>query len=134
MDRGGESAGLAVKLPEFWWWTDLTYRQWSVDPRVYFKSRPLTDAEKRQFGLDPGGFASQVTSTEGFAEILRLHQLKPGDIVSGVDGVERDEIANTAELFIKLRKNAGDTLMLDLLRDGKRTKMEVKATSVSYRK
>ena len=59
---------------------------------------------------------------------------KSGDIVFGVDGVERDEIANTAELFIKLRKNAGDTLMLDLLRDGKRTRMEVKTTSVAYRK
>ena len=134
MDRCGESVGLVVALPEYWWWTDLTYRQLSVEPRVYFKSRPLTDAEKRQYGLDPGGFASQVTSTEGFAEILRLHQLQPGDIVFGVDGVERDEIANTAELFIKLRKNAGDTFMLDLLRDGKRTKMEVKTTSVAFRK
>ena len=134
VDRGGESAVLAVTLPQYWWWTDLTYRQLSVEPRVYFKSRPLTDAEKRQYGLDPGGFASQVTSTEGFAEILKLHQLKPGDIVFGVDGVERDEIANTAELFIKLRKNAGDTFMLDLLRDGKRTRMQVKTTSVAYRK
>ena len=134
VDRDGESAGLAVTLPEYWWWTDLTYRQLSVEPRVYFKSRPLTDAEKRRYGLDPGGFASQVTVTESFAEILKLHQLKPGDIVFGVDGVERDEIANTAELFIKLHKNAGDTFMLDLLRDGKRTKMKAKATSVAFRK
>jgi len=134
VDRDGESAGLAITLPEYWWWTDLTYRQWSVEPRVYFKSRPLTDAEKRQYGLDPGGFASQVTLTEGFAQILKLHQLQAGDIVFGVDGVERDEIANTAELFIKLHKNPGDTFVLDLLRDGKRTKMEVKTTSVAFRK
>ena len=134
VDREGESAGLAVTLPEYWWWTDLTFRQLSVEPRVYFKSRPLSEAEKLSHGLEPGGFASQVTLTEGFAEILKLHQLEPGDIVFAVDGVERDAIANTAELFIKLRKNAGDTLMLDLLRDGKRTRMEVKTTSVAYRK
>ena len=134
VDREGESAGLAVTLPEYWWWTDLTFRQLSVEPRVYFKSRPLSEAEKLSHGLEPGGFASQVTLTEGFAETLKLHQLEPGDIVFAVDGVERDAIANTAELFIKLRKNAGDTLMLDLLRDGKRTRMEVKTTSVAYRK
>ena len=134
VERNGKSSGLTIQLPEYWWWTDLTYRQWSVEPRIYFKSRPLTKREKRSQGLDPGGFASQVTVVEGFAEILKLHQLKPGDIVFGVDGVERDKIANTAELFIKLHKNAGDTFMLNLLRDGKRTKMEVKTTSVAYRK
>ncbi len=134
VERNGKSSGLTIQLPEYWWWTDLRYRQWSVEPRIYFKSRPLTKREKRSQGLDPGGFASQVTVVEGFAEILKLHQLKPGDIVFGVDGVERDKIANTAELFIKLHKNAGDTFMLNLLRDGKRTKMEVKTTSVAYRK
>ena len=134
VERNGKSADLTIQLLEFWWWTNLTYRQWSIEPRIYFKSRPLTKREKRSQGLDPGGFASQVTVVEGFAEILKLHQLKLGDIVFGVDGVERDKIANTAELFIKLHKNAGDTFMLNLLRDGKRTKMEVKTTSVAYRK
>ena len=134
VERAGEPIELPVTLPEHWWWTDLTYRQWSVEPRVYFKSRPLTRAEKRRHGLDRGGFASQVTAIEGFAEILKLHQLKTGDIVFAVDGVKRDETANTAELFIKLRKKPGDTLILDLLRQGKRMRMEVKTTSVAYRK
>ena len=134
VDRAGEPADLAITLPRYWWWTDLTYRQWSVEPRMYFKSRPLSGAEKLSHGLEPGGFASQVTAVEGFAEILKLHQLEPGDIVFAVDGVERDAIANTAELFIKLRKKAGDIFILDLLRDGKRTRMEVKTTSVAYRK
>ena len=134
VERKDDSVDLPITLPDYWWWTDLTYRQLSVEPRIYFKSRPLGKAEKRRHGLAPRGFASQVTSVEGFADILKLHQLKPGDIVFGVDGVERDDIANTAELFIKLHKNAGDTFMLDLLRDGKRTKMEVKTTSVAYRK
>ena len=75
-----------------------------------------------------------MTAIEGFAEILKLHQLKTGDIVFAVDGVKRDETANTAELFIKLRKKPGDTLILDLLRQGKRMRMEVKTTSVAYRK
>ena len=36
--------------------------------------------------------------------MMKTHELKVGDIIFGVDGVEHDEIANTAELFIKLRK------------------------------
>ena len=41
-----------------------------------------------------------------------------GDIIAAVDGVERDEFANTAELFIKLHTKAGDSVTLDVIRDG----------------
>ena len=57
-----------------------------------------------------------------------------GDIIVGVDGVERDDLANTAELFIKLRKTAGDSVMLDVLRDGKRIQMPLKTYRMSFRK
>ena len=134
VDREGESAGLAVKLPEYW----------VVD-------RPDLPAVERR-----AASVFQVSSPDGRGKAAvwtgprRVRQ--PGDLDRGFrqdpqvastragrhrfrgGRVERDEIANTAELFIKLRKNAGDTLMLDLLRDGKRTRMQVKTTSVAYRK
>ena len=51
---------------------------------------------------------------------MKTHELKVGDIIVAVDGVERDEFANTAELFIKLHKTPGDSVTLDVIRDGKR--------------
>ena len=68
------------------------------------------------------------------AKMMKTHELRMGDIIVGVDGVESDELANTAELFIKLRKTPGDTVMLDVLRDGKRTRMPLKTFRMSFRK
>ena len=59
---------------------------------------------------------------------------KVGDIVFAVDGVERDEIANTAELYMRLRKTAGETYTLDVLRDGQRMQMPLKTFRMSFRK
>ena len=103
-----------VALPPRWWWTDLRFRQSSVEPRPYFEDRPLTEEEKRKHGLNPDGFASQVKYVAEFAKIVKSHELKVGDIIAAVDGVERDEFANTAELYIKLHKSAGDSVTLDV--------------------
>ena len=37
-----------------------------------------------------------MTRIGGFAEMLKVHELKTGDVVYAVDGVEQDEIANYA--------------------------------------
>lgn len=135
VDRDGETIDLLIALPERWWWTDLLFRHLTVDPRVYFESRPLTESEKRKHGLDPDGFASEVKYVDSFAaDLLKSHELRVGDMVFGVDGVGRDKIANTAELFIKLRKTAGETVTLDLIRDGKRMQMQLKTYRISFRK
>src|SRR5204862_293487 len=41
VDRAGKNVDLAVALPPRWWWTDLRFRQSSVDPRVDFEDKPL---------------------------------------------------------------------------------------------
>jgi hypothetical protein len=51
-----------------------------------------------------------------------------------VDGAQRDEYANTAEFFIRLRKKAGDSVTLDVLRNGKRFQMPLKTYQMSFRK
>src|SRR5262249_24603671 len=133
--RGGEAVELSVVLPERWWWTDLTFRQWTVEPRVYFESVPLTEAEKREHGLgERGGFSSRGKRADSFAEMMKSHDLRVGDIIFGVDGVERDEVAHTAELFIKLRKKAGETATLDVIRDGQRLQMPLKTYRMNFRK
>jgi hypothetical protein len=134
VDRGGEAVELAVALPPRWWWTDLTFRQSTVEPRVYFASRPLTEPEKLRHGLRPDGFASEVTRVDELVKMVKSHELRVSDIIVGVDGVERDELVDTAELFIKLRKKAGDSVMLDVLREGKRIPMPLKTYRMSFRK
>lgn len=134
IERDGAALDLSITPPERWWWTDLTFRQSSVEPRVYFDSRPLSEGEKRKYGLERGGFASEVTHVDMFADLAKSHQLRLGDIVYGVDGVERDDTANIAELFIKLRKTAGDTVTLGVIRDGKRLQMKLKTYRLSFRK
>jgi hypothetical protein len=135
VDRGGTSIDLPIALPERWWWTDLTFRQWTIEPRVYFDSVPLTNQEKRDLGLvDSGGFASKVKRVDMFAEMTKSHELRIGDIIFAVDGVQRDEMAHTAELFIKLRKTAGEMVTLDVIRAGKRMQMKLKTYKMSFRK
>ncbi len=134
VERAGKTEELSIQLPPRWWLTDIRYRQLSVDPRVYFDSRPLSAEEKGKLGLDPAGYASEVTRVDSFAELMKVHELKTGDIIFAVDGVERDPVAHTAELYIKLRKTAGETVSVDLIRAGKRIKMPVKTLRMSFRK
>src|SRR5438093_5217882 len=135
VERGREPVNLSMALPKRWWWTDLTFRQWTVEPRVYFESVALSDSEKREHSLvEQDGFASRVKRVDMCAEMMKSHELRVGDIILGVDGVERDELANTAELFIKLRKTAGETVTLDVIRDGKRMQMPLKTYRMSFRK
>jgi hypothetical protein len=134
VDRAGEPLDLTVSLPEYWWLTDLTFRHWSIEPRMYFASRPLTEAEKREHGLDPAGFASEVTTVESTAALLKSHELQKGDIIVAIDGVERDEVANSAELYIRLRKTAGETYTLDVIRNGERLQTPLKTFKMGFRK
>ena len=134
VDRAGTLANLTVTLPARWWWTDLRFRQSSVDPRTYFEDRPLSEAEKRSHGLKPVGFASEVRYVAEFARTMKSHELRVGDIILAVDGVETDPLANTADLFIKLRKTPGDAITLDVLRDGQRMKSRLQTYRMSFRK
>jgi len=134
VERDGKPVALTVALPVRWWYTDIRFRQYSIDPRVYFESQPLTAEEKQKLELPADGFASKVSYVDRFAEMTKAHELKVGDVISGVDGVVSDPDANTAELYVKLRKKAGDEATLDVIRDGKRFKMPLKTYRMSFRK
>jgi S1-C subfamily serine protease len=134
VDRAGEMLDLALALPVRWWWTDLRFRQSSVDPRLYFEDRPLSEEEKRKHGLKPQGFASEVKYVADFARQMKSHDLQIGDIIVAVDGVEQDELAHTAELYMKLRKKPEESVTLDVLRAGKRIQMPLRTYRMSFRK
>ncbi|MCS7024306.1 MAG: PDZ domain-containing protein [Bryobacteraceae bacterium] len=134
VERNGKRVDLTISLPVRWWLTEIRYRQWTVDPRVYFDSRPLTEEEKKAHGFKPGGFASEVTHVDALAEMMKSHQLKVGDLIYAVDGVETDPDAHTADLYIRLRKTAGDSVTLKVLRGQEKLEMPLKTFRMSFRK
>ncbi|MCC7186969.1 MAG: PDZ domain-containing protein [Acidobacteria bacterium] len=134
VERAGAERELTIALPIRWWLTDVRWRQSSVDPRVYFDDRPLTDDEKRQHGLPAEGFASMVRRVADMAKLMKTHELAVGDIVVAVDGVDRDPDVHTAELYLRLRKKPGDTVELEVLRNGQRLKLPLRTLQMSFRK
>lgn len=132
--RGSERVPLTVSLPALWWYSDLTYRNLSVDPRVYFTAEALSAAEKSELGFDPQGFASRVNSIDALAEMLLSHELRDGDIIYSVDGETADPVTDRVDMFIKLRKDAGSELTLSVLRDGQRIELPLKTARMSFRK
>ena len=134
VDRDGRSQDLTVQLPPRWWWYDVTYRQSSVDPRLYFGCQPLTTEEKQQRQLNPSGFACKVTRVDTFAVTTKSHSLQLGDIVFGVNGVDHDDFAHTAELYMKLYLTPGDTAKLDVLRGEQRIQSTLLSYRMSFRK
>ncbi|HJZ80763.1 MAG TPA: PDZ domain-containing protein, partial [Pyrinomonadaceae bacterium] len=143
IDRAGERKSLSVELPAEWWVTDTSYRFWSVEPMLYFTTRPLTAEQKRRLRLPIGGFASEVVETVPPAHpnsvddsriLEQIQLLKPGDIITGVEGVNESRLTQNVERYIKLTKKAGDSITLDLLRDGKPTQIKQNSYRLFYRK
>lgn len=134
VERDGKSEALTVTLPPRWWWTDVRYRQSSVEPRLYFDSRPLTEAEKKERGFPVDGFACEVTRLDSFGTMMKSHQLKVGDVIFGVDGVQKDDYAHTADLYMKLKLTPGDIVKLDVWRDGQRMQSMLTSYRLSFRK
>ena len=87
---GAGPVDLVIELPPQWWVSDITYRYWSIDPQTHLTTAPLTEARKRDLGFDPEGFACEVTRVNARAEVLELHDLRPGDVIYSVDGAEAD--------------------------------------------
>lgn len=134
VEREGRTVDLTVQLPPQWWWTDLHFRQSSVDPRLDFEDRPLTPEEKQKLGLKPESFASFVKYVSEFAKFRKTHTLKVGDVIAAVNGVSTDEFAHTAELYLKLHTKAGDSAKLEVIREGKRLTMPIQTHVLSFRK
>jgi len=48
--------------------------------------------------------------------------------------VDRDDFANTAELFVKLHTKAGGSVTLDVIRQGQHIQMPLHTQILSFRK
>jgi hypothetical protein len=134
VSRGGEAHELVVTLPAEWWWTDLYHRFWTVEPKMFFTSKPIITAQKRALGLPEDGFASEIVNVDPAAQVYNVHQLKVGDIITAVDGVQRDDFTQKLDIYIALTVESGETFTVDFLRDGEPMQMDVRTYRESFRK
>ncbi len=132
--EGAGLVDLAVELPKLWWFHDIGYRYWSIDPVTFLRTTPLDEARKRALGLGPDGFACEVARVNPRATVLDLHEIQRGDIVYAVDGVESDPLVPDCLLYLRLNVTAGDETTLGVIRDGARLDMTVRTQRQLYRK
>lgn len=125
---------LSLELPKLWWFYDIGYRYWSIDPVTFLRTTPLDAERKRVLGLRPDGFACEVTRVNPRATVLELHEILPGDIVYAVDGVESDPLIPDCLLHLRLNVTAGQETALGVIRDGARLDMTVRTQRQLYRK
>ena len=125
---------LQIELPPQWWVSDITYRYWSIDPQTHLTTAPLTGARKRDLGFDPEGFACEVTRVNPRADVLNLHDLRPGDVIYSVDGVEADPAVFDCLVYLRLNVSAGEEVDLGVLRDGVRTEVTARTHRQRFRK
>ena len=133
VQRDNQPVTLKVALPARWWVTDLDYRHWSVDPKLYFKTTPLSPESKAKLKLAPNGFAGKVIHRDFFADFADP-PIKKGDIIYGVEDVFIDELADTPDLHIKLHHTAGSELKVHVLRGEDRFVSDLKTERQDFRK
>lgn len=133
ISRAQDNYVLNVPLPERWWLTDLSHRHWTVEPLVFFSSRPLAPEQKAKLALPVHGFSAEVIDKER-GQRFAQPPLKLGDIIYGVEGVLEDELADTPELHIKLRHRAGSKLKLNVLRGEEKFISELATERQNFRK
>jgi hypothetical protein len=121
-------------LASAWWWTDLYHRFWTVEPKTFFTSEPISAEEKRALGLPEDGFASRIVQIDPAAQVYNVHRLKVGDIITAVDGVQRDDFTQKLDTYITLTVDSGLDFEVDYVRDGVSDQMEVRTYREAFRK
>jgi len=94
----------------------------SLRPQPSFaplRSVPLTMERKLRLGLNPDGFASEITGVRWIGKITRA-PVQVGDIVYAVNKVDACEMTRTATEYLQLRHQPGETVNLGLLREEER--------------
>jgi len=132
--RGEATQDLTVALPKEWWYTDLYHRYWTVEPQPYFTSKPLTTERRTELGLPEDGLAAEVVKVDAAAQVYNLHKLQVGDIITAIDGVQRDAFTENLDIYIKLNIDSGSRFKATVLRNGETSEMAVETYREHFRK
>lgn len=92
-----------------------------VRPWIGISMQPLDSKLKEQFGAERGVLVVEVFR-DNPAESAGL---QPGDVIVDVDGLKVDQPRDVQ--FAVLKRQPGDKILLNILRDGKESRMEIVA-------
>lgn len=132
--RNEKLLNLRLTLNKEWWKTDLEFRHWSNQPRVYFKSKPLSPKEKKEYGLEEKGFAAKVEKVDIEAVFNENHSLKVGDIITAVNGTTFNMFTDDIETHIILSHSGLKEVNLSVIRNGQSLKLKLCPGYENYRK
>jgi hypothetical protein len=121
--RGDRRMSGELNLPANWRRSDISWRpslqRYVGLPRLY--GTDLTPDERRESGLT----ASQLA----FRHREKIHRqaqpagVQPGDIILGLDDLKLDMDVYDFEKYVRRKYVAGDRVMINLIRDGKRMRL-----------
>jgi hypothetical protein len=113
-----------VHDPERWALTIGPRSERRVPPLMFAIGEPMTASEKNALGLNPDGFATRIVRL-GKKGTLLLTPLKRGDIVTAVNGVGESVLSRTALDHVRLKHEPGETVTLEVLRGGRKTRVGI---------
>lgn len=125
--RGDAEEAVSIKLFEHWRVSKIERRSFThaLEPFPEFWGKELTDDAKKKLGIKADEFAAEVTKfwvkTNAQAAGLQV-----GDVVYAVDDVTRSPYTDNPVLWIRLNRNAGDTVKVKVLRNGKEMELSFK--------
>ncbi len=132
--RGDARLAFTAALPKEWWYTDLYHRYWTIEPQAYFTSKPLSAERRKELGLPEDGLAAEVVKVDPAAQVYNLHKLQAGDIITAVNGVDRDDFTENLDIYIRLHVDSGDKFTARYLRNGESHEMAVSTYREHFRK
>ncbi len=125
--RGDAQETITLKLPEYWRVTRIERRSTTnaLEPFPEFWGKPLDDTAKAKLGIKKDEFAAEVTKfwakTNGQAAGMQV-----GDVVISIDDTSKCAYTENPVLWIRLNRNAGDTIKVKVLRNGKQIEFSFK--------
>lgn len=93
-------------------------------PLMFAVGEPLPPSEKKSMKLNPDGFATRIVRL-GKKGTLLMTPLRRGDIVTAVNNVEESVLSRTALDHVRLKHEAGETVMLDVLRHNEKIRVAI---------
>jgi len=124
--RAGKAFDAALKLQQGWRQTDLSWRRSlkGLEPGSGLHGDDLPPQEKKQLGLSPKALAFRQGNFP--TPQARRAGIQQNDIIVGVDGKTLEMTVRQFDAFIRLNYHKGETVTVDIFREGKRLELRMK--------
>jgi predicted metalloprotease with PDZ domain len=124
--HGGKMLKATLKLPADWRHTDLSWRRSlkGLEPGSGLHGYDLTVEEKKKFGLGPKALAFYQGNF--VTPQARQAGVQQNDVIVGLDGKALELTARQFDAHVRLHYHKGDTVSVEVLRDGKRLELRMK--------